>query len=44
MFFESMQLIDNGRSVQMVTKEGDVMIVSLENYVTDQIMGYCIRQ
>ena len=44
MFFDSMTLIENGRSVQMVTKEGDVMIVSLENYVTDQILGYCVKQ
>lgn len=43
-FFDSMSLIENGRSVQLVTKEGDVMIVALENYVTDQIMGYCSRQ
>lgn len=43
-FFDSMTLIENGRSVQIVTKDGEVIIVALENYVKDQIMGYCSKQ
>lgn len=41
MIFESMSLIDNHRSVQMVCKNGDVMIMPLEKYVTNQIFDYC---
>ena len=40
-YFDSLSLIENGRSVQMVTKEGDVMIVALENYIKDEFMRYC---
>lgn len=43
-FFESMYMIDNGRSVQMTTKEGQTIIVQLESYVKDQILGYCSKQ
>lgn len=43
-FFDSMTLIENGGAVQIVTKSGEVMIVTLENYVRDQIMGYCSKQ
>lgn len=39
--FQSMQIIDNGRSIQMVTNEGAIMVITLENYVQNQIMDYC---
>lgn len=42
-FFDTMTLIENGTSVQMVTKEGDVMIVPLGGYIKDEMMRYCSK-
>lgn len=39
--FTNIQVIDNGKAVQMVTNEGSVMVITLENYVQNQIMDYC---
>lgn len=41
-FFESMQVINSGKDVQLVTKDGYTMIVNLESHVQDQIMDYCV--
>lgn len=40
-FFNSLTLIEGGTSVQMVTKEGDIMIVPLSGYIQDEMMRYC---
>lgn len=40
--FESITLI-NSRTVQMVTHEGAIMMINLEDYVQNQIMDYCER-
>lgn len=40
-FFDSMTLIEGGTSVQMVTKEGDVIIAPLRGYIKDEMMRYC---
>lgn len=40
-FFDSMTLIEGGTSVQMVTKEGDVIIAPLGGYIKDEMMRYC---
>ena len=42
--YESMQLIDKGRNLQMVDRAGNVLIVNLESYVQDEIMDYCFRR
>lgn len=39
--FTNIKVIDNGKAVQMVTNEGTVMVITLENYVQNQIMDYC---
>lgn len=39
--FSNYQIIDGGRAIQMVTNEGAVMVITLENYVQNQIMDYC---
>lgn len=39
-FYESMQLINNGSNVRLVTKAGDTFIVNLESYIQDEIYKY----
>lgn len=38
-FYESMEVI--GNHVQMVDKAGNVLMISLENYIDDEIRRYC---
>jgi hypothetical protein len=40
---ESVNVIDNGRRVTMVGKNGDTFVISLENYIAKEIMDYCSR-
>lgn len=42
--YESIQVIDKGRNVQLVTANYDTLIVPLENYVQDEIMNYCYKK
>lgn len=42
--FSNYQIIDGGRAIQMVTNEGAIMVIKLENYVQNQIMDYCNYQ
>ena len=39
--FESMSILNHGRQVQILTKSGDTLVISLESYVQNQIMDYC---
>lgn len=41
--FESMTVMNNGRNVQILTKNGDTLVITLESYVQNQIMDYCDR-
>lgn len=40
-FYETMELVNNGSQVRMVSKDGDVMIISLENKIQRDIYDYC---
>ena len=42
--YESSQLIDNNRRVRMVSKTGDIFIVNLEQYITNELDGYCVTR
>lgn len=39
--FDSYRVLDGGRTVQMVTNEGSILMITLEDYVQNQIMKYC---
>lgn len=39
--FSSYQVLDNGKTFQMVTNEGSILMITLEDYVQNQIMDYC---
>lgn len=39
--YESIELINRGKDIQLVDKLGNVMIVNLENYIQDEIFNYC---
>lgn len=39
--FTSYQVLDHGKTLQMVTNEGTIFMITLENYVQNQIMDYC---
>jgi len=42
--YESITLMENGREVQLIDINHDIIIVSLENYIADEIMDYCSKQ
>lgn len=42
-YYDTIQLVENGRYVQMVDKAGNTFMVTLENYISDEIMNYCSR-
>lgn len=39
-FYDDIALQENGRSVQLTTKDGSILIVNLETYIHDSIMDY----
>lgn len=41
--YDSIQLLENGRQVQLIAKNGDVIMVNLESYIHNEIMDYCSR-
>jgi len=43
MLYENVSLVDKGRRVQLMTKEGSLFVVNLESYIHDEIMNYCSK-
>ena len=41
--YESMEVVDNGRRVRMMDKQGHVFMINLETYLQNEIMNYCYR-
>lgn len=41
--YESIALMENGRDVQLIDANHDIIIVSLENYIQNEIMDYCAK-
>jgi hypothetical protein len=39
----STSIVENGRAVQIITKQGNTLRFSLEKYITNEIMDYCAR-
>ena len=39
--YESIEVINNGKDVQLMDKFGNMFIVNLESYIQDEIMSYC---
>lgn len=42
--YESINVINNGKDVQLIDKEGNLFIVNLENYIANEIMNYCYNR
>jgi hypothetical protein len=42
--YESIQLINNGRDVQLMGKAGELFIVNLESYIQSEIRDYCYKR
>ena len=42
--YESMKLVNRNRDVQLVTKEGAIFVINLENYIQDEIRDYCVNK
>jgi hypothetical protein len=42
--YESIQLINNGRDVQLMGKAGELFIVNLESYIQSEIRDYCNKR
>lgn len=41
--YETAMICDNGRRVELKLKDGDRILVNLEQYISDEIMNYCCR-
>jgi len=39
-----MKLVNRNRDVQLVTKDGAIFVVNLENYIQDEIRDYCVNK
>lgn len=44
LFYNSAILLENKRQIQITAKNGDVVIVNLENHIQNDIMNYCTEQ
>ena len=42
--YESITLMENGRDVQLIDRNHDMIIVSLEHHIQDEIMNYCYNK
>jgi hypothetical protein len=42
--YESIQLINIGRDVQLMGKAGELFIVNLESYIQSEIRDYCYKR
>lgn len=41
--YDSIQLLEDGRGVQLTDKCGSTFIINLESYIQNEIMNYCFR-
>lgn len=42
-FYESAKIVNNGKDVQLTSKNGDIFVVNLENHIQNEIQDYCIE-
>ena len=42
-FYESITVSPDGKTVSLVSKNYDTMVVSLERHVQNEIMNYCLK-
>ena len=42
--YESIDLVNNNRTVQMVASNGDTFMINLESYIRNEIMDYCTNR
>ena len=42
--YDSIELNEAGTAVSLTTAEGDTLVVSLEKYISNEIMDYCAKQ
>ena len=42
--YESTDIVDNGRRVRLVAKNGDIFMVNLENHIANEIEKYCLTR
>lgn len=43
LFYDSIELLENGKQIQLTDKAGSIIIVNLENYISNEIMDYCYK-
>ena len=41
--YESMKLVNRGKDVQLVTKDGEIFVINLESYIQNEIRDYCVN-
>lgn len=43
MLYESIEVVNNGKQVRVMDKEGSIFMINLESYIQNEIMNYCYR-
>lgn len=43
MLYESIELVNNGKQVRLMDKEGSIFMINLESYIQNEIMNYCYK-
>ena len=43
MLYESIEVVNNGKQVRVIDKEGSIFMINLESYIQNEIMNYCYR-
>lgn len=43
MLYESIEVVNNGKQVRLMDKEGSIFMINLESYIQNEIMNYCYR-
>lgn len=43
MLYESIELVNNGKQVRLMDKQGSIFMINLESYIQNEIMNYCYR-
>jgi len=41
LLYESIGIVDKGRRVQLVDKNGSILVINLESHIQNEIMNYC---
>ena len=41
LLYNSIDVVDNGRKVQLIDENGSILVINLESHIQNEIMNYC---